>query len=1719
MKKTLTTLLAVASYIIVALAQTGEPDLSFNPGDFGNGYGDGANSSVRCIAVQADKKIIIGGDFTTYNGITATRIARLMADGVPDTSFNSVAAANNSVYACQVQPDGKILLAGTFATVNGSNLNRIARLNIDGTTDTSFHPGSGTNNTIYAMLLQPDGKIIIAGMFTSYNGTSINRIARINSDGSLDTGFTPGTAANNTINTLAFQADGKILLGGNFTTYNATARARIARINTDGTLDATFTPGTGANNTVNSIVLTTGGKILAGGLFTTYGGIARNRIAGINADGTLDTGFVPGTGASGAVNAISVQPDGKAVLAGDFFSYNGTAVYRMCRVTANGSLDLNYRSTGTFTGTILALTLQADTMLLTGGSFTDGAGLPRNRIVRLHPDGSNDNGFNPGTGSGQTVYSFFDQSAEKLIIAGVFTHYNGTPANHIARLQMDGSLDTSFHTGTGANSLILAATLQSDQKILIGGGFMSYNGTARNNIARLNADGSLDPSFDPGSGANSTVYALAVQPDGKILVGGNFTTFNGTTMNYLARLNADGSLDPGFTPGTGPDGYIYTIALQGDGKILIGGSFMSYNGTAVNNFARINTDGSLDGTFSSGTNGEVFTIAVRYDGKIFVGGAFTVYLSTVRNYFAALNSDGSLDNGFFHSTEANDVVRSIAVDPGGMILVGGNFTTYNGIARNRIARLDFFGNLDPNFNTGTGANAIIYKVGVQWNGRVLIGGNFINYNGIGRNRVARLFQDCGYSSISAVTAWTNNICANDTITLKAQGVIVGAGATLTWYDGPNGSGNNLGTGNPKTFTPIASTTYYARLAGTCNAVEANRHINVRPAYLTINPQTICPGGDYSINGHTYSLPGTYFDTLVSVQACDSIIQTELALGAEYNTIQYDTLCNGNSVVWQGSTYTLPGTYHANYTTAAGCDSLFTLELTVFPVYSFEQYDTICSGQSFLWQGNSYTNGGTYHANYLSKHACDSSYTLYLHALPAYSLAEDASICPGTSYLWHGESYNSAGTYCDTLQSSQGCDSIFTLHLSLYPEFAFTNYDTLCGSGPYNWQGNAYTSGGEYHANYSTAHGCDSTYTLYLSAFPAYHVDVYDTIGDGESLSWQGTVYTGAGVYHKLYSAQTGCDSTFTLYLTKIFEPGQLCNWKYYKQVNLDNSGNPETLTDYSVLLIMNTSELIAQGKMNADGSDLRFTTNFADNLSYWIEPGIQNEFGMNDTATHLWIKAPTITGASTTALYIFYGNPAATAASNISNAFLFGDDFNDNTVDATKWSLFLDNQGQIIEQNQRLEHNSPASDPQSNSAISSREAFTGPLVMEGQFKKGGHVYRGVGLTASHSDYSNRVLCGWQDWGGFGADVSVDGVVTGTTFRDDSWSRFNNPEYYVKIYRRPDSTFRITEEIPAFEPDGYKYYEAMITTNKMPLTTPLRVEAYDAVWRFASGLLTRYEDDIRIRKYSQPEPTTSITGAEIPTQPVFLTSDTICGGNPYLWQDFAYFTSTDDTLNYTSFLGCDSTYILHLLVNPVFAFEEHDTLCNGSVYSWQGNSYSTGGVFTADYTSMQGCDSTYSLYLTLQTIDTSVSVNGLLLTANESGATYQWLDCQNGYAPLTGETGQEFTVSTNGQYAVAIQHYECTDTSSCIGVYIVDVATQTESVIRILPNPFSDELRIETEGIDGPMELEIINALGQRLYKGSFTGRGRIHTGHFAPGVYVIRYGNGQTRGVQRLIRQ
>ncbi len=322
-----------------------------------------------------------------------------------------------------------------------------------------------------------------------------------------------------------------------------------------------------------------------------------------------------------------------------------------------------------------------------------------------------------------------------------------------------------------ANDHVSALAVQADGKIVVGGSFTALGGQPRDHIARLNPDGTLDAAFNPG--ANGWVGVLAVKADGKIVVGGSFSELGGQSRGNIGLLNPDGTLDAAFDPGA--DDRVSALAVQADGKIVVGGWFTELGGQPRDYIGRLNPDGTLDAAFDPGADDRVRALAVQADGKIAVGGEFTTMHGETRNYIARLNTDGTLDAAF-NPGEGTGWVSALAVQADGKIVVGGFFRNLGGQLDDAIGRLNPDGTLDAAFNPG--ANHEVHVLAVQADGKIVAGGSFSELGGQSRNRIARLNPD-GTLDAAFNPGANNNVYA---LAVQADGKIL-VGGWFTWLGG------------------------------------------------------------------------------------------------------------------------------------------------------------------------------------------------------------------------------------------------------------------------------------------------------------------------------------------------------------------------------------------------------------------------------------------------------------------------------------------------------------------------------------------------------------------------------------------------------------------------------------------------------------------------------------------------------------------------------------------------------------------------------------------------------------------------------------------------------------------------------------------------------------------------------------------------------------------------
>jgi len=847
---------------IALLRANGDVDPAFNP------LGGALNGPVRALAIQADRKIVLGGEFTQVGGLTRTRLARIAYNGASDTGF--AASADGPVHALAMQPDGRILVGGAFTNVSGGTRRGIARLQTNGVIDASFVGSANLNGPVYAVALQPDGCVLVGGAFRSAGGQTRNYLARLNPDGTLDPTFDPGAGPNGPVLAIALTSNGRILIGGDFSAYAGASRNGFARVNGSGSLDASFSVGTGANGAVRALVAQPDTALLIGGDFTTVNEIPRNHLARVHGDDqwsvtglqfastqfrvsetnahveivverfgltnttfavdlttaditatagvdydALSTTLVFAPGEMAKTNLIAIHDDlvvegnetaqltllnaplnvdladgGRALLvieddeksvrlsaAAYVVSESGTNA--VIEVLREGSLEgkvwvtfetqpgtaspgVDYSSVSTnlafaegeslkVVRVPVVFDTQDETMETVLLSLSNPIGCfliePSSAVLQIVDSilglGGADPTWTPGAGAGgagRQVRSLALCPDGRIMVGGAFSQFNYVPRNHLTRLNRDGSQDATFDPGQGPNAMVTSVAVQPNGKPILAGSFTNVNGASRPYICRLSVTGAVDATFNQLSHLNGGLTAISVQGNGQIVAGGGFTQ----PALYLTRIRGDGSPDSQFNLGAGADGIVHSVCVVTNGTnvhVIAGGAFNTFNGLPRSRVARLSGAGDLDGAFVPATvnDGMVFAVAVDGAGRVLIGGSFTNVDGIPHQGVARLNADGSLDESF--QASVNGIVFALAPQPDGKVLLGGTFTQVNSTNRGRYARLLPDGSLETDFAAGAGADGTVFSILHLPDNSILIGGAFATVDGLPRSGVAKLVSD------------------------------------------------------------------------------------------------------------------------------------------------------------------------------------------------------------------------------------------------------------------------------------------------------------------------------------------------------------------------------------------------------------------------------------------------------------------------------------------------------------------------------------------------------------------------------------------------------------------------------------------------------------------------------------------------------------------------------------------------------------------------------------------------------------------------------------------------------------------------------------------------------------------------------------------------------------------------------------------------------------------
>ena len=648
-------ILVAYGFGITRLHPDGTQDATFDPG-FGPVLYPGK------IALQADGKIVLGDDANDF-----PYLGRLNADGSADDSFEVSRTYDGVANQIVALPDGKIIVAGSFDSFGDSSHGYLVRLRPDGSVDDSFEPDP--DGTVYAVTPLPDGDMLVAGCFGHIGGADRNGLARLDRNGNARSTFNHAIAGGTNGCAMALATDSwGVIVGGDFDHVDSTLRSNMARILWSDSLDPSYDPD--VVGIVDTLAVQGDGKAVAGGAIEFIGNHFRSYLARVNPDGSADDLF--GAGTDGPVQALAAWSDNSLVIGGAYTRVESsqgaqTAVPGLAWIKADGDDPVpgfvpQEICAVPFCG-VQAIALQPDDRkIVLGHSFFT--------VGRI-------DGTSPAAKSQPRTPGGTDPNA----------------ALPVMRLFPNGLIDPAFDLNAQAwlDGDVYAVLRQPDGQVLVAG-CLTAGGTPNVMVVRLNADGTQDFSFSPllnnGDDCSLTTnnyaaLALALLPDGRIAVGGEFYYFVDPFAQApnFALLRSNGLPDRPVLA----DGPVLALASQPDGRVLVGGAFSAVNDSSPAHLARMNPDSSMDGSFAPVVNAAVRAVSVRADGKIFIGGDFTIVDGATRTYLALLGGAGEVQQNFHHDIDAP--VQALAVQSDGKVAFGGQFTTVDGLPHAHVARV------------------------------------------------------------------------------------------------------------------------------------------------------------------------------------------------------------------------------------------------------------------------------------------------------------------------------------------------------------------------------------------------------------------------------------------------------------------------------------------------------------------------------------------------------------------------------------------------------------------------------------------------------------------------------------------------------------------------------------------------------------------------------------------------------------------------------------------------------------------------------------------------------------------------------------------------------------------------------------------------------------------------------------------------------------------------
>jgi hypothetical protein len=1014
------------------------------------------------------------------------------------------------------------------------------------------------------------------------------------------------------------------------------------------------------------------------------------------------------------------------------------------------------------------------------------------------------------------------------------------------------------------------------------------------------------------------------------------------------------------------------------------------------------------------------------------------------------------------------------------------------------------------------------------------------------------------------------------------------------------------TWNEVVFTEAGTQTTTLQTVNGCDSV-VTMTLTVNPIYQVAEAKTICPSElPYTWNNVIFSEAGTQVDTLETVNGCDSVVTMTLTLYPSYNVTDAQTICASElPYTWNGVEFTQAGSQTVTLQTVDGCDSVVTMTLTVNPIYQVADTKTICPSElpytwnnvvfeqageqvdtletvngcdsvvtmtlalyptyevtdakaicaselPYTWNEVVFTEAGTQVANLQTVNGCDSVVTMTLTVTPIYQVADAKTICPSElPYTWNNVVFEQAGVQVDTLETVNGCDSIVTMTLTLYPSYNVTDAQTICASElPYTWNGVEFTQAGSQTVTLETVDGCDSVVNMTLNVNPIYNVTDEQSICESElPYTWNEVVFTQAGTQTATLETVNGCDSVVTMTLTvnpiyNVTDAQTICDNELpytWNEVVFTQAGTQtatlETVNGCDSVVVMTLTvnpTATATDTKTICASELPYTWNDVE----FTQAGTQ--------VAHL----QTVNGCDSAVTMTLTVNPTYTVTDT-------------KTICASElpytWNevVFTQAGSQTV----TLETVNGCD------SVVTMTLTVNPIYAVTDTKT---------ICASELPYTwNEVV--FTQAGTQTATLETvngcDSVVTMTLTV--------NP-----IYNVTDAQTICASELP------YTWNEVVFTQAGtqtatlqtvngcdsvvvMTLTVNPTATASDAQTICASELPYTWNGVTFTQAGTQVAHLQTVNGCDsavtmtLTVNPTYEVTDvkTICASElPYTWNGVAFTQAGTQIAHLQTVNGCDSAVTMTLNVNPVYNVTEEQSICESELpYTWNGIVFTQAGSQTVTLQTVNGCDSVVTMILTVNQPTTGVDVQ-------EACDSFTWIDGVT-YTESTSATNAPTYVLTNAagcdsvvtldltinhsvtvEYSLVISEddlpytigdttfdpstiqsgdytFYLTTAAGCDSIIILHLTvTGVEDYLmsvnmNVYPNPTTDKINIQISTMNHEQllgtEIQLYDMYGKWLSTWKVTGETtEIDLSSYAASVYFIKAVNGKRQvGVRKIVKQ